>query len=38
MRQMGKVLIATFNQLLSDDRSYHLEFIGKYEKIEKARG
>lgn len=38
MRQTDKVYVATFNQLLSDARNYHLEFIDKYEKIEKARG
>lgn len=37
MRQTDKVYVATFNQLLSDARNYHLEFIDKYEKIENAR-
>jgi DNA-dependent RNA polymerase auxiliary subunit epsilon len=38
MRQTDKVYVATFNQLLSDARNYHLEFIDKYEKIDKSRG
>lgn len=37
MRQTDKVYAVTFNQLLSDARNYHMEFIDKYEKIESAK-
>jgi hypothetical protein len=37
MRQTDKVYVVTFNQLLTDAKNYHLEFIDKYDKIEKSR-
>ncbi|MFN5024313.1 MAG: hypothetical protein ACK5HJ_01045, partial [Bacteroidota bacterium] len=37
MRQTDKVYVVTFKQLLTDAKNYHLEFIDKYDKIEKSR-
>ena len=33
-QQADEVYVKTFNQILSDARNYHMEFIDKYEKIE----
>jgi hypothetical protein len=37
MRQLDKVYAVSFNQLLTDAKNYHLEFIEKYEKIENSK-
>lgn len=37
MRQLDKVYAVSFNQLLTDAKNYHLEFIEKYENIENAK-
>ena len=36
MRSTDKVYVVTFNQLLSDARNYHLEFIEKFDQIERV--
>lgn len=36
-QQADEVYVKTFNQILSDARNYHMEFIDKYEKIESAK-
>jgi hypothetical protein len=35
-QQVDHVYVKTFNQLLSDARNYHLEFIDRYENMQKA--
>lgn len=37
MQQVDKVYAVTFNQLLSDAKHYHLEFIEKYKKIKHSK-
>lgn len=37
MRQTDKVYAVTFNQLLTDAKNYHLEFIEKYDSLEKSK-
>ena len=36
-QQVDQVYVKTFNQLLSDAKNYHLEFIERYETMEKAK-
>lgn len=36
-QQVDHVYVKTFNQLLSDAKNYHLEFIERYENIQKAK-
>jgi hypothetical protein len=36
-QQVDQVYVKTFNQLLSDAKNYHLEFIERYEVMEKAK-
>jgi len=36
-QQADEVYVKTFNQILSDARNYHMEFIDKYEKIESSK-
>ncbi len=36
MRSTDKVYVVTFNQLLSNARNYHLEFIEKFDQIERV--
>ncbi|MEO6734403.1 MAG: ATP-binding protein [Ferruginibacter sp.] len=37
MQSTDKVYVKTYNQLLTDAKNYHIEFIQRYEEIEKSK-